>query len=145
MSYLPSKDAWRKALPLFTQYVGYFPKAWREVTKVSVVNNKRYNPERAARDINWARGKSTYQLDSAFHHMLEHALEGKIFEYVEDQALIEETGINRIYILAQAVWRLSAELELLIEKVEAAEAAPKGDPLEEAKRADGRPDLVDRV
>jgi len=122
MSYLPEDDKLRKMLPMFKQYVRYFPKAQREITKVSVVNNVRYNPTRAANDINWNRGLSPHQLDSAFHHMLEHAIDGKIFDTVPEDVQ-KMTGIERVYILAEASWRLQAELELLIEKVEAEESS----------------------
>lgn len=122
MSLIPTDDKLRKMLPMFSQNARYFPKAQREITKVSVVNNVRYNPGRAPNDINWARAKSPLQLDSAYHHMLEHEVDGKIFDEVPPEVQAA-TGIDRIYILAQAAWRISAELELLIEKVEAEEHA----------------------
>lgn len=123
MSLLPENDKARKMLPMFKQLL-YFPKALREITKVSVVNNVRYNPGRDPADINWARGKSTDQLGSAFHHMMEHAVDGKVFDEVPAGAA-EATGITKIYILAQAAWRIQAELELLIEKQEASEVVDK--------------------
>jgi hypothetical protein len=120
VSLFPDNDKLRKMLPMFSYFARYFPKAHREVTKVCVVNNVRYNPERKANDINWARTKSPLQLDSAFHHMLEHAVDGKVFEEVPKE-VAEATGIERVYILAEAAWRIHAELELTIEKVEAEE------------------------
>jgi hypothetical protein len=121
VSLFPDNDKLRKMLPMFSYVARYFPKAHREVTKVCVVNNVRYSPERKANDINWARTKSPLQLDSAFHHMLEHAVDGKVFEEVPKDAA-EATGIERVYILAEAAWRIHAELELTIERVEAEEA-----------------------
>lgn len=118
MSLLPENDKQRKMLPMFKQIARYFPKALREITKVSVVNNVRYNPDRAPADINWARGKSTDQLGSAFHHMLEHAVDGKVFEEVP-KAAADATGFDKVYILAEAAWRVLAELELTIEEQEA--------------------------
>jgi hypothetical protein len=117
----PVDDALRKMLPVYKQLTRYFPRSFREITKVSVVNNVRYNPDRSPNDINWARGKSPHQLDSALKHMMEHA-DGKIFDMV-DPEVAKATGIDRIYILAQAAWRIQAELELLIEKVEREEHA----------------------
>lgn len=122
MSLLPSDDKLRKMLPMFKQVARYFPKALREITAVSVVNNVRYNPGREANDINWARGKSPHQLDSAFHHMLEHAVDKKLFDEVPEDVQ-KLTGIKRVYILAEAAWRICAELELTIEEVEKQEAA----------------------
>jgi hypothetical protein len=118
MSLFPDDDKARKMLPIFKYLTRYFPKAHREVTKVCVVNNVRYNPDREPSDINWARSKSPDQLGSAFRHMLEQAVDGKVFETVpEDVAKV--TGIDKVYVLAEAMWRLGAELELTIEREEA--------------------------
>jgi len=118
MSLFPDDDKARKMLPIFDYFTRYFPKAHREVTKVCVVNNVRYNPDRAPNDINWARGKSPNQLGSGFRHMLESAVDGKIFEMVPAN-IAELTGIEKVYVLAEAMWRIGAELELTIEREEA--------------------------
>lgn len=129
MSLLPPDDKLRKGLPLLKQ-IGYFPKALREITKVSVVNNVRYNPDRAPADINWNRGKSTDQLGSLFRHLYESAFGGKVFEDVPTE-IAEKTGITRIYVLAELAWRANAALELAIEAQEKLEAAaPKPDELQ---------------
>lgn len=117
MSYIPEDNKARKQLPLFRYVTGYFPKALREACKVSVVNNVRYNPDRDPGDINWARDKSTDQMGSAFRHMMEHAVDGKIFETVPE-AVAKVTGIERVYVLAEAFWRIGAALELEIEQQE---------------------------
>ena len=114
MSLFPDNDQARKLLPIFKLVTRYFPKALREVTKVSVANNVRYSPEKDPADINWARGKSTDQLGSAFRHMMEAAVDGKVFE----------TGTD-IYILAEAAWRILAALELEIENQEGRVASAK--------------------
>lgn len=114
---MPEDDKARKMLPLFRFYTGYFPKAMREMTKVSVVNNVRYNPGSSPADISWARGKSTDQLGSAFRHMVESCVDGKVFEAVPVE-IAQLTGIERVYVLAEAMWRLGAELELTIEQEE---------------------------
>jgi hypothetical protein len=114
MSIFPDDDKARKMLPIFKYLTRYFPKAHREVTKVCVVNNVRYNPDRAPSDINWNRGQSPDQLGSAFRHMLESAVDGKVFEDVPDD-IAEITGIKRVYVLAEAMWRIGAQLELDIE------------------------------
>ncbi len=107
-------------LPIFDYFTRYFPKAHREVTKVCVVNNVRYNPDRKPEDINWARGKSPNQLGSGFRHMLESAVDGKVFEAVPAN-IAELTGIEKVYVLAEAAWRIHAQLELTIEAEEAKE------------------------
>lgn len=122
MSLFPVDDQARKMLPIFKMLTGYFPKAMREVTRVCVANNVRYNPDRDPADINWARGKSPDQLGSAFRHIFERAVDGKVFEEVSE-TVKSATGIERIYVLAEATWRLAAALELDIE----AQESTKGD------------------
>lgn len=128
MSVLPENDKDRKMLPLFKFLTGYFPKAFRELTRVSVANNVRFNPGKSPADINWARGKSPDQLGSAFRHLFERQVDGKVFDTVPE-TVTEETGIKRIYVLAQAMWRIGAALEIEIEEQEAIEAISlvKGD------------------
>ncbi len=117
MSFFPEDDKHRKMIPLWQFYVRYFPKAQREKAKVSVVNNVRYNPDREPADINWNRPLSADQLGSAFRHMVEREVDGKVFEHVQKD-IAEKTGIERIYVLAEAAWRLDAALELEIEQQE---------------------------
>jgi hypothetical protein len=117
MSLFPAEDKARKMLPIFKMLTGYFPKAMREITRVCVANNVRYNPGKDPTDINWARGKSTDQLGSAFRHMLENRVDGLVFESTTLD-VASATGIDRVYVLAAAAWRLCAALELEIETVE---------------------------
>jgi hypothetical protein len=124
VSYIPQDDKLRKGLPLWKFVTGYFPKAIREMCKVSVVNNVRYNPEREPTDINWARGKSADQLGSSFRHMMERTVDGKIFDIVPED-IAKQTGIERIYVLAENAWRACAELELEIEREEGKALQPK--------------------
>ena len=128
MSLLPTDDKGRKGLPLFKQITRYFPKALREVTKVSVVNNVRYNPDRSPTDINWNRPLSADQLGSLFRHMLEREVDGKIFDNVPSD-VAKVTGIERVYVLAEAAWRSLAALELEIEQQEALALVEKEPPL----------------
>lgn len=109
MSLLPDDDKERKSLPMLKMITGYFPKALREVTRVCVANNTRFNPGREPADISWARGKSPDQLGSAFRHIMERTVDGKVFEMVG--------GVD-IYVLAEAAWRVLAALELEIEREE---------------------------
>ena len=114
MSLFPSDDEARKSLPIFRLVTRYFPKALREVTKVSVANNVRYNPEREPADINWARDKSKDQLGSGFRHMLESEVDGTVFEFITPE-VAAKVGFDRVYILAENAWRALAALELAIE------------------------------
>lgn len=122
MSLFPTDDKQRKGLPVLKMLTGYFPKAMREITKVCVANNARYNPGRDPFDINWARGKSKDQFGSMFRHVMEHEVDGKIFEEVPPE-VAKATGIERVYVLAEAAWRINAALELEIEAQEAKQPA----------------------
>lgn len=119
MSLFPKDDKQRKMLPMLKMITGYFPKALREVTRVCVANNVRYNPDRKPQDINWARGKSADQFGSLFRHIVE-AEEGLVYEELppEVRAACGE-GFEKVYVLAEAAWRALAALELQIEAEEA--------------------------
>ena len=113
----PADDQARKMLPVFSMISRYFPKAMREITKVCVANNVRYNPGRDPADINWARGKSPDQLGSAFRHMLERTVDDTMFEELPPE-LVAAVQFDRVYVLAEAAWRVCAALELDIERCE---------------------------
>lgn len=136
MSLFPTDDKARKMLPIFRMVTGYFPKAFREITKVCVANNVRYNPDRDPVDINWARGKSTDQLGSAFRHMLERQVDNHVFEPVSPE-VTKATGITSVYVLAEAAWRLCAALELEIERCETNQCEVQSVGLEQQARALG--------
>ena len=118
MSLYPENDKERKNTPVFKMRTRYFPKALREVTKVCVANNVRYNPDREPADINWARDKSKDQLGSLDRHITEREVDGKVFEAI-DPAIAAKVGFDRIYVMAEAAWRALAQLELDIEAMEA--------------------------
>lgn len=97
---LPTGYDARKALPLWDFMFGYFPLAWLAVADVAVQGNKQHNP---GEPLHWARHKSTDQLNTAFRHQFDHGMG-------------EVRDTDGCYHLAKAIWRLSAELQLLIEK-----------------------------
>lgn len=99
---LPANAKERKALPVFTFLVGYFPDAFLEVVKVAVLGQTQHGMGEE-KNIRWDRTKSTDQLDSAMRHMIDHETKGP---------LDDDGG----YHLAKAIWRLSAELQLHLEQ-----------------------------
>lgn len=96
---LPKDDKERKQIPIWGGVLMYFPDAIIEVAKVSQKGNDQHNP---GQPLHWAREKSTDQLNTAMRHMMDHG-----------------TGTRKdsegTYHLAKAIWRLCAELQLLIE------------------------------
>jgi Domain of unknown function (DUF5664) len=101
LTVLPTDAKERKAAPIFTGCLMYFPAVWAEVAKVSVLGNAQHNP---GEPLHWERGKSTDQMDSAIRHMIDHG-----------SGNLKDDG-GQTYHLAKAIWRLCAELQLTIEK-----------------------------
>lgn len=108
---LPTTDAERKALPLWTGVVMYFPDALLAVAAVSKAGNDQHNP---GEPLHWQRDKSTDQMNTATRHMLDHALGNRK----------DEDGT---YHLAKAAWRLLAALQLAIEADQPQEAIGPGE------------------
>lgn len=91
-------SAERKAEPIHSGVMLYFPDALAAVARISVAGNKQHNP---GEPLHWARGKSMDQMDAAARHML--TLEGV------DSASGELEAANN-------AWRALAQLQLLEEK-----------------------------
>lgn len=96
---LPTNDAERKALPILTYLTEYFPDATLAEVGVSVAGNRQHNP---GEPLHWAREKSKDQLNTAFRHLWDHKM-----------GVVKDTDGQ--YHLAKAIWRLKAELQLIIE------------------------------
>jgi hypothetical protein len=96
---LPTDDKARKALPIFTYLTEYFPDATLAEVGVAVAGNEQHNP---GEPLHWARDKSKDQLNTAFRHIWDHKRG-------------TTKDIDGQYHLAKAIWRLKAELQLLIE------------------------------
>ena len=98
---LPSDAIVRKAIPIASGVLDYFPAAFIEVAKVSKAGNDQHNP---GQPLHWARGKSTDQADTMLRHFLE-------------RGTFDSDGIRHS---AKMVWRALAILQLELE----AEGAP---------------------
>ncbi len=109
----------RKNVPIFFLITRYFPKALVEVTRVCVAGNAQHNPELPLFDINWSRGKSTDQLNTALRHMIDHAVSGPMDEEPNDVLVAMKAHSRGTYHLAKAAWRILAALELQIEEDQA--------------------------
>lgn len=94
----PKTSAERKAEPIHSGVMLYFPDALAAVARISVAGNKQHNP---GEPLHWARGKSMDQMDAAARHML--TLEGV------DPASGELEAANN-------AWRALAQLQILEEK-----------------------------
>lgn len=90
----------RKATPIYSGVIKYFPLALAEVARVSKIGNDQHNP---GEPLHWAREKSTDQMDAATRHQ---------FDYAQGIVMDDDGS----YHLAKAIWRLCAELQLLKER-----------------------------
>lgn len=95
---LPVDSATRKATPITTGVLDYFPAALAAVARVSFAGNEKHNPGQA---LHWARGKSTDQADAIARHLIERG------------GIDPETGQRYS---AQLAWRALALLQLELEE-----------------------------
>lgn len=71
MTLLPTDPAERKAIPLCSGVLDYFPSALAEVAKCSHRGNEQHNK---GEPLHWARSKSADHLDCAVRHIMERDL-----------------------------------------------------------------------
>lgn len=88
----------RKAEPVYSGVLRYFPLALRAVARLSKKGNDKHNP---GEPLHWSRDKSTDHGDCIVRHQL------------EPEAIDPETGETHAVAVA---WRALAQLELLEEK-----------------------------
>ena len=100
---IPSNSSERKAIPLATGVLDYFPAALREVAKVSKAGNDKHNP---GEPLHWTRGKSTDHADSLLRHLADRG------------GIDPDTGARHS---AEVAWRA---LALLQQELEEAGEAP---------------------
>ena len=93
-----SESARRKASPVWSGVLNYFPDALLAVSRVSKAGNEKHN---AGQPLHWSRDKSNDHLDCAARHLLTP------FAIDPDSQEIH---------LANAAWRILAELQLYMEK-----------------------------
>jgi hypothetical protein len=65
---LPTEAAERKAVPIASGVIDYFPAALAEIARVSKAGNDQHNP---GQPLHWARGKSMDQSDCIMRHFVE--------------------------------------------------------------------------
>jgi hypothetical protein len=93
---LPPGPIARKAIPVVTGVLDYFPDAIAAVAEVSRVGNEQHNP---GEPMHWARGKSMDQADCIGRHLI-------------DRGKLDVDGLRHS---AKVAWRALALLQLEIE------------------------------
>ena len=87
----------RKAHPLMTGCLDYFPDALLAVAELSKIGNDQHNP---GEPLHWARDKSKDHADCAGRHLI-------------DRGKIDTDGVRHT---TKAAWRILAELQLELEE-----------------------------
>jgi len=95
-SHLPTDAKARKALPICTGVLDYFPDALAAVAEVSRIGNDQHNP---GQPLHWSKGKSTDHADCALRHLTERGTRDT------------DGGLHT----AKAAWRVLAQLQMEIE------------------------------
>ena len=98
----PAQDpvaAQRKATPIASGVLAYFPDALAEVARVSKIGNDQHNP---GQPLHWAKEKSTDELDALARHLSDR-LRGEVFD--------TDTARH----LGKVAWRALAALQREIE------------------------------
>ena len=85
----------RKATPVFSGCISYFPLALAEIAKASQVGQEQHNPDLP---LSWDRNKSGDELDAMMRHLLDHA-SGEIFD---------DDGVRHI---VKTGWRILAFIQ----------------------------------
>ena len=85
----------RKATPIYSGFVKYFPLAISEISKASQVGQEQHNPDLP---LSWDRSKSGDELDAMMRHLIDHA-SGETFD---------DDGIRHI---VKCGWRILAFIQ----------------------------------
>jgi len=100
MTTLPNDAAGRKAVPITSGVLDYFPDALIAVAEVSRVGNEQHNP---GEPLHWAKEKSTDEADALVRHLL-------------DRGTCDSDGVRHS---AKVAWRALALLQREIEAEQA--------------------------
>jgi len=90
----PSKAVDRKATPVFSGVLKYFPNALKEVAKCSQAGNDQHHPDKP---LHWDMDKSKDEYDALTRHLIDHTINP-----------IDDDGVLH---LTKVCWRALAGLE----------------------------------
>ena len=90
----PSSAQERKATPIYSGVLKYFPQALAEVSRTSQAGNDQHHPDKP---LHWDKSKSSDELDALTRHLIDHSVHP-----------VDEDGILH---LSKVAWRALAALE----------------------------------
>jgi hypothetical protein len=96
---LPTDAKARKAIPVFSGFVTYFPDAMVAVAQLSQIANEQHNP---GERLHWAKEKSTDEGDALMRHQIDHA-KGNLYD---TDGVLHATKV---------AWRANAQLQRLLD------------------------------
>ena len=91
---MTEKAAHRKATPIYSGVLKYFPNALAEVARCSKAGNDQHHPDKP---LHWDMSKSTDELDALTRHLIDHHINP-----IDDDGQLH---------LAKVAWRALAALE----------------------------------
>ena len=94
----PTKAEDRKATPVYSGVLKYFPNALKEVSKCSLAGQKQHNH---GNELYWDKSKSNDNEDALVRHLIDHSSNP-----------LDDDGILH---LAKVAWRALASLEIYLE------------------------------
>ena len=94
----PTKAEDRKATPVYSGVLKYFPNALKEVSKCSLAGQKQHNH---GNELYWDKNKSTDNEDALVRHLIDHSSNP-----------LDDDGVLH---LAKVAWRALASLEIYLE------------------------------
>ena len=94
----PTKAEDRKATPVYSGVLKYFPNALKEVSKCSLAGQKQHNH---GNELYWDKSKSTDNEDALVRHLIDHSSNP-----------LDDDGVLH---LAKVAWRALASLEIYLE------------------------------
>lgn len=94
----------RKAQPIATGVLDYFPDALADIARLSKIGNDKHNP---GQPLHWSRGKSDDHADCILRHMVDRGT-------IDTDSVLHDTKV---------AWRAFAQLQLAIERLRAAGVA----------------------
>ena len=98
---LPTNAKTRKAIPIFSGFIAYFPLAIAAVAELSRIGNDQHNP---GKSLYWDRTKSQDELDALMRHLVDVAIEGE-----------DATDTDGVLHLTKNAWRAMAKLQKVLE------------------------------
>tara|TARA_R110000772_G_scaffold31949_3_gene78553 strand:- start:1089 stop:1532 length:444 start_codon:yes stop_codon:yes gene_type:complete len=96
---LPNRAVDRKATPVFSGVLAYFPDALKEVSKCSLAGQKQHNQ---GDKLYWDKDKSNDNSDALVRHLIDHSVNP-----------IDDDGVLH---LSKVAWRALAVLQIYLEK-----------------------------